>query len=89
MYRLWGEGRGAPLEVYHLKEHCDEYGLDYQAMRNVVRGRIKSHRGWSLDAERTAKFDARVAEVAAMIDNGGVTIRLLVGGVPRTVHIVP
>jgi hypothetical protein len=67
-YTLWRNGTQGPWYVDSLAAHCKEYGLDYQAMKNVVQGKIKGHRGWSINTRLTSERDARAKELEALLD---------------------
>lgn len=58
-------------DVYNLKAFCKEHGLNVQAMRDVVRGRNKQHRGWHQDKEEEAKLEKRLAELDRMFPETG------------------
>ena len=57
-------GNEVPFHVYSLAAFCQEHGLDYQKMKDVVRGRVKRHQGWHMDAARTERDLSRAREIA-------------------------
>ena len=55
-----------PHDVYGLAAFCQEWGLDYEKMRNVAFGRSKNYQGWHLDPAEAVAREKRIAELDAM-----------------------
>jgi hypothetical protein len=59
-----------PYEVVNLTAFCREYDLDEQSMRNMLRGKVKQHKGWVAvdpDPRATKYMEIRTAEMEQMM----------------------
>jgi hypothetical protein len=76
-YTLWrlvpGQNYGIPEEVDNLAAFCREKRLDHQAMRDMLRGKTKQHRGWVAkdpNPIRTQRIKTRADELERLFDQG-------------------
>lgn len=56
-----------PYDVYSVAAFCQEWELDEQVIRDVLRGHTKEYQGWHINPEKTRRQEKRMAEVDAIL----------------------